>query len=251
VRARTPDVTKRVSHMPTTGRGAHRRPPDHTRTRRTLTVLLALVATGGTAWLALSAGARDRTDSAPLPAAAEVGASAARADTAALQGCKKVVTLARGAVKAATPAYSHWANHVRAQLDYDAGAATIEQTRARWAATKATADADIADFRTALTAFQAARGECAEATGVPADQADVLTSCRSELRAASTAVTAAGGVVDDWAAHVAMMKGKEHTDPAQYGRMWRDMVNAAPDNLGRFASASLNLMDYVECPRPT
>jgi hypothetical protein len=250
VRARTPDVTKRVSHMPRTGRGAHRRPPDHTRTRRALTVLLALVATGGTAWLALSAGARDRADPGPLPAAA-VAAPAARADVAALQGCTKAVTLARSAVKAATPAYSHWANHVRAQLDLDAGAATLEQTRARWAATKATADADIADFRTALTAFQAARGGCAEATGVPADQADVLTSCRSELGAASSAVTAATAVVDDWSAHVEMMKGKEHTDPQQYGRMWRDMVNAAPDDLGRFASASLDLMDNAECPRPT
>jgi hypothetical protein len=209
------------------------------------------VATGGTAWLALSAGARDRADPAPLPAAAEVSAPAARAETAAVQGCTKAVTLARSAVKAATPAYSHWANHVRAQLDFDAGAATLEQTRERWAATKATADADIAGFRTALTAFQAARAACGEPAGLAADQADVVTSCRSELGAASDAVATAATVVDDWAAHVEMMKGKEHTDPAQYGRMWRDMVNAAPGNLGRFASASLNLMDHVECPRPT
>lgn len=90
-----------------------------------------------------------------------------------------------------------------------------------------------------------------------ADEAEVLTACQSELGAASSAVTSAGAVVDDWAAHVEMMKGREakgtgdHTDPAQYGRMWRDMVAAAPDNLGRFATASLNLMDHVECPRPT
>jgi hypothetical protein len=214
-------------------------------------VLLALVATGGTAWLVLTASARDRAEPAPLRTGTEVGVPASRVDAAALQGCGKAVTLARSAVKAATPSFSHWASHVRAQLDYDAGAATLEQTQARWAATKATADADIAGFRTARTAFEGARGGCAEATGVPADQADVLTSCRSELGAAATAVTAAGGVVDDWGAHVEMMKGKEHTDPAQYGRMWRDMVTAAPDNLGRFASASLNLMDHVECPRPT
>jgi hypothetical protein len=65
-----------------------------------------------------------------------------------------------------------------------------------------------------------------------------------------TAVTAAKAVVDDWRAHVAMMKGKEHTDPTQYGRMWRDMVRAAPPNLDRFAQASLDLSDHTGCPRP-
>jgi hypothetical protein len=79
----------------------------------------------------------------------------------------------------------------------------------------------------------------------------VLTGCRSEFVAVSAAVAAAKGVVDDWSAHVVMMKGKEHTDPLQYGRMWRDMVRAAPANLARFADASLELRNHVDCPRPS
>jgi hypothetical protein len=77
-----------------------------------------------------------------------------------------------------------------------------------------------------------------------------MAVCRSDFAAVSAAVTAAKAVVDDWAAHVEMMKGKEHTDPQQYGQMWRDMVKAAPTDLGRFADASLELRKHVDCPRP-
>jgi hypothetical protein len=77
-----------------------------------------------------------------------------------------------------------------------------------------------------------------------------VNGCRSELASASAAVTAGKAVVDDWAAHVTMMKGKEHSDPLQYGRMWRDMVRAAPANLDRFAQASLELTGHTACPRP-
>jgi hypothetical protein len=164
----------------------------------------------------------------------------------ATQSCMTTVARAHDVVAAAQPSYSHWAGHVRAQLDYDAGTATLEHTRARWASTKATADADLAGFATAYGAFQAVQDGCGSQT--PDDS--VASDCRSEFASASSAVTAAKAVVDDWAAHVEMMKGKEHTDPAQYGRMWRDMVRAAPPDLDRFAQASLDLSDHTGCPRP-
>jgi len=236
--------------VPPARRAVHRRQPDHARGRVVITVLLALLATGGTAWLVLTSSAPARVDPVPLRAATQV-------DPAAVQECSTAVARARDAVKAAQPSYSHWAGHVRAQIDYDAGTATLEQTRERWAATKATGDADIAGFRTALAAFDAVRGGCAQRPGAAeavsvggVAQDPVLTTCRAEFGFASAAVSAAGAVVDDWSAHVEMMKGKEHTDPVQYGRMWRDMVNAAPADLDRFARASLDLTRIVDCPRP-
>ncbi len=57
----------------------------------------------------------------------------------------------------------------------------------------------------------------------------------------TVAVAAAGAMVDDWSHHVEMMKDREHSDPAQYGRRWRAMVAAAPVNLDRFARGSLEL----------
>ena len=77
-----------------------------------------------------------------------------------------------------------------------------------------------------------------------------MTQCRTEFAAVSAAVVAAKAVVDDWAAHVAMMKGEEHYGADEYGRMWRDMVAEAPADLDRFATASLAVSDHADCPRP-
>lgn len=235
-------------HVPPVA-GRHRRNDDG-KGRRIVTVLLAIVATGGLATLILTSAGGSRDDPAPGPAAPSTApvdqVAAVREVTRA---CETAVATARNAVAAARPSYSHWAGHVRAQLDYDAGTATLEQTRARWASTKATADADLAAFATAYAAYDAAKDGCAE-RAAPADQDPVMTECRSVFAPASAAVAAGRAVVDDWTAHVEMMKGKEHADPAQYGQMWRDMVRNAPANLDRFAKASLALADAAGCPRP-
>ena len=221
--------------------------------RRFVMVLLGLVAVGGLA-AALSISAGRGPDPVPARAVASAVPVADRPTEASVRACETAVARARDAVAAARPSYSHWSGHVHAQLDYDAGTATLEQTRERWASTKATADADLADFARAYAAFEAVQDGCAPPPGQaagPGDQDDVMTQCRSEFVSVATAVAAAKAVVDDWAAHVEMMKGKEHTDPAQYGRMWRDMVRAAPPDLARFAQASLAMSDHVDCPRPS
>jgi hypothetical protein len=230
------------------GRGAHRRPD--ARGRRAVTVLLALVAAAGTSALVFTSVAGNRADPQPVRVAPTAAPVTVPADEHA---CEVTVARAREVVVAAQPSFSHWSGHVRAEVDLDAGRATLEQTRARWAATKATADADLADFATAYSAFEAVQDGCAD-RAAQADRAVVpsptMAECRTEFAALSTAVTAAKAVVDDWSAHVEMMKGKEHTDPAQYGRMWHDMVAAAPTNLARFSEASLELTNHVDCPRP-
>jgi hypothetical protein len=229
------------------GRGAHRGIDDR-RGRRVVTVLLALVAAGAAFAVVFGSVAGNRPE--PVPLRVETTATA---DPAATRACEVTVARGRDAVAAAQPSYSHWAGHVRAQIDYDNKVATLEQTRTRWAATKATADADIAQFRRAFDAYDAVRDGCADRPGAvqPGDADPVMAVCRSDFAAVSAAVTAAKAVVDDWAAHVEMMKGKEHTDPQQYGQMWRDMVKAAPTDLGRFADASLELRKHVDCPRPS
>jgi hypothetical protein len=233
--------------------------------RRLVTVLLAFVAAGGVATLlVVSVGrdqdlVRDGTSAAPAVDRAAV--------EAATRACQVAVARARDAVAAARPSFSHWSGHVRAQRDYDAGTATIEQTRERWATTRATADADLADFAAAYSAYEAVQDGCAESPGQdsrrqappgqsPPGQASdegqdpALAMCRTEFVAVSAAAAAAKAVVDDWAAHVAMMKGKEHYGAEEYGQMWRDMVAAAPADLEAFTRASLAMSDYVDCPRP-
>ena len=229
------------------GRGAHGGIDDR-RGRRVVTVLLALVAAGAVVAVVFGSVAGNRPE--PVPLRVEATATV---DPVATRACELAVARGRDAVAAAQPSYSHWAGHVRAQIDYDNKVATLEQTRARWAATKATADADIAQFRRAFDAYDAVRDGCADRPGAvqPGDADPVMAVCRSDYAAVSAAVAAAKAVVDDWAAHVEMMKGKEHTDPQQYGQTWRDMVKAAPTDLARFADASLELHKHVDCPRPS
>jgi hypothetical protein len=219
--------------------------------------LLVLVTVAGLATALVLSPAGRPTDLPPAPAASPTAAAGA-ATGAALRACERVVATGRDTVDAARPSFSHWAGHVRAQLDYDAGAATLEQTRERWATTKATADADLADFARADAAFGAVRNGCAPEPGrvllaggpTPADRDPVMVACRGEFESVSAAVAAAEAVVADWAAHVAMMKGKEHYGAHEYGRMWRDMVEAAPARLDRFARTSLAMSDHADCPHP-
>ena len=265
---------------PRWGRGRHRkrvrRRPRRARVLRVLGVVL-LVAGAGAAVGAVWPAARPAVPIAgpsPAPPSTPTAAPAAPVDpaAAALQACATAVARGRAAVDAAQPSYSHWAAHVRAQLDLDAGLATLDQARERWAATRATADADLAGFTTVYAAFPPVRDGCAvpaavspaavtvpsaapapdvrdRRPGAPTDP--VLAGCRTEFAAVDAAVTAAKAVVDDWAAHVAMMKDKAHTDPQQYGRRWHEMVAAASVHLDGFARATLAMDEHTGCPAPS
>ena len=63
----------------------------------------------------------------------------------------------------------------------------------------------------------------------------VAAQCSQRAAAQATALQAGDAVVADWRAHVEMMQNKPHTDPNAYGKMWRDMVNAAPPHLDGFS----------------
>lgn len=243
------------------GRGRHRR--QVRRDRRAVAGLLALVAAGGVAAAVALSASPGRTGPGPAPAASGAPAAAPEPVSAAspLQACAATVAAGRAAIAAARPARDHWAEHVQAQLDYDAGTATLARTRERWAASKATAEADLAGFATAHAAFGAVRDGCGPADAavravsrpVAEGQPDAdatLARCRDELGPVVAAEDAAKAVVDDWAAHVAMMKDKAHIDPRQYGHMWHEMVAAAPADLDRFATATRAADQHSGCPAP-
>jgi hypothetical protein len=228
-------------------RGVHRRRRPGGRGRIVGTVLLVLAVAGGITLFALTREARQPAD--PVPVRAETAVAAAA--VAAVAECSMSVALGRDAVEAARSSYSNWAGHVRAQIDLDAGTITREQAWARWTDTMATGDADIAEFRAARDIFDAQRDGCAQRPEwASADGDPMLVDCRSEFDAVSTAVAAAGGVVDEWAQHLEMMKAEEQVDPAQYGQRWRAMVESAPTVLDGLSQTSLELTQHANCPRP-
>jgi hypothetical protein len=168
---------------------------------------------------------------------------------AALADCVRAVERGERVVLAAGTVHGNWSGHVRAQLDYDAGTATLEQTRERWAATKATADADLLAFTTAVVEYRPGAAACAalRAADLPERWQQPAVQCQVRDAGLATAVGAGEAVVGDWAAHVAMMKDKSHTEPTQYGRMWDEMVAAAPPNIAAFGTARDALTGVPGC----
>ena len=75
----------------------------------------------------------------------------------------------------------------------------------------------------------------------------VAAACSARASVTATAVQASEAVVGDWRAHVEMMQNKPHTDPNAYGKMWRDMVTAAPPHLDAFAAARDTLNQQPAC----
>lgn len=233
--------------------------------RRTAAVVAAvvlggLVVVGGVA-LARGVGAgaepvgaqaapESRADVSPAagsgPAVAEV---ADDGTPAALADCARAVERGERVVRAAGTVHGNWSGHVRAQLDYDAGTATLEETRERWAATKATADADLAAFTAAVDQYRPGAAACAalRAADLPEPWQQPAVQCQVRDAGLATAVAAGEAVVGDWAAHVAMMKDRSHTEPTQYGRMWDEMVAAAPPHIAAFGTARDALAGVPGC----
>jgi hypothetical protein len=173
----------------------------------------------------------------------------ADAPPAALADCVRAVELGERVVRAAGTVHGNWSGHVQAQLDYDAGTATVEQTRERWAATKATADADLAAFTAAVDEYRPGAAACAalRAADLPEAWQQPAVQCQVRDAGLVTAVAAGEAVVGDWAAHVAMMKDRSHTEPSQYGRMWEEMVAAAPPHIAAFGAARDALAGVPGC----
>jgi hypothetical protein len=73
-------------------------------------------------------------------------------------------------------------------------------------------------------------------------------SCAARDKALS-AVASTGGVVhSQWAAHLAMMADKTHTDAGAYHHRWVTMVAQAKGPLKRYAAAAAALSRAPVCP---
>ena len=217
---------------------------------------LALLAAGGVLWASLDRPSRATTvanqveSSAPAsPAPAGSATADPTAPPAALLAC--VGSLERGAAvtTAADASRDHWGTHVRAQTDYDAGAITRQQMLDTFAATKASGPADLAAFDAAKAEYTPVSSGCAglDPNAMGPRWQPVATQCGQRAAGMTAAMQAGDAVVADWRAHVEMMQNKPHTDPNVYGKMWRDMVNAAPPHLDGFTTARDALNQEPPC----
>lgn len=202
-----------------------------------------LLAVGGVIWATMERPTR-ATTVANQVASATAGdpsgtAGPAAAAPPALAACVDILQRGAAVVAAADASRDHWGTHVRAQTDYDAGAISKQQMLDRFAATKAAGPADLAAFDAAEAAYRPVDSGCAGLDPNALDERwrPVAAQCTQRAAGLATALQAGEAVVGDWRAHVQMMQNKPHTDPNAYGKMWRDMVNAAPPHLDGFTAA--------------
>lgn len=204
-----------------------------------------LLAAGGVIWATAGQPTRATTVANQVDSAAVATPSGAaavpagNAPPAQLAACAD--TLQRGAavITAADLSRDHWGTHVRAQFDHDAGAISRQQMLDLFAATKAAGPADLAAYDAATAQYEPVSSGCAgmDPNGVGEQWHPVAAQCSQRAAGMAPALQAGAAVVADWRAHVQMMQNKPHTDPNAYGKMWRDMVNAAPPHLDGFATA--------------
>jgi hypothetical protein len=240
--------------------GRHAQQPGRLDRRRTVLVAvgagLALLLAGALTWGMTSSPAPTpaaaRSEPSPgtpaAPNAAEPGAEG-NTPPAALVSCARAEESGTAVVETAVASRNHWGDHVKAQLDYDAGTITAKQMVDIFAATRQAGPADLASYDTARAQFQPQADACTglDAAGMAERWRPVAAECTTRAGQLATAVQASDAVVGDWRAHVAMMQNKPHTDRDEYGKMWRDMIVAAPPHLQGYTAARDALNQLPPC----
>jgi hypothetical protein len=152
---------------------------------------------------------------------------------------------------AAAASARDWGTHTGAQVNLDAGKWTLAQAKAAWAASKAHGAADLRQFAAAKAATRTEVGVTA-CPSVTADTASTQLaadgrSCAARDRSLAAVLSTGAVVHSQWAAHLAMMADKTHTDAGAYHQRWATMVAQAKTPLQRYAAAATALSRAPVC----
>src|SRR5512133_44525 len=231
-----------------------------------LVALVIIVAGGasGRAWHNQNDRAADRagapssttTTTTSSPTSSPSTTSTSTAEEQARATAQKAVAACAAEVKAgqavaakAAVSAAHWATHTGAQLKLDSGAYTLAQTKAAWAASKATGPQDVREFVAADRAYRAVDGKCGSVAAA-ADGTDVApqaVACATRGSALAR-VDKTGAVVNgQWAAHLDMMANKAHYVTIAYRAKWDGMVRAAQPALAAYRAAVAILRQAPGC----
>lgn len=168
----------------------------------------------------------------------------------ALAACAATITAREQLARAAAASARDWSTHTGAQRRLDSGEWTVAQAKAAWASSKAHGSADVKQFAAAAAAVEAADSTACRAVvtdTASTSLADRGTACTAREKAL-VSVASAGSVVNaQWAAHIAMMADKAHTDQGDYHDRWVTMVAEAPAPLKRYAAAAAALERAPAC----
>jgi hypothetical protein len=159
----------------------------------------------------------------------------------ALEACQAKVRAADEVIKQGTTGVEHWAGHIQAQKDGNAGKITPEQMKAQFKATRVKGPGDLQRYDDARSTYQDLDGSCDEVAGGDSVVAAALADCNERSKAQKPLMAATNAAMKDWRTHLAFMqRNKLHKagTPAQALQTWLSQYDAAPKNIRAFENAS-------------
>jgi hypothetical protein len=183
--------------------------------------------------------------SSPSPSVTTDPASAAAQK--AFEACQAKVQAADEVIKQGKTGVEHWAGHIQAQKDGNAGKITPEEMKARFKATRLKGPGDLERYNNALSAYKDLDGSCGEQEAADSVVAAALADCNTRSKAQKPLMSATDAAMDDWKGHLTFMQRNavhQAGTPSQALQTWLDQYNAAPKNLNAFKKAT----DSFEAP---
>jgi hypothetical protein len=183
--------------------------------------------------------------SSPSPSVTTDPASAAAQK--AFEACQAKVQAADEVIKQGKTGVEHWAGHIQAQKDGNAGKITPEEMKARFKATRLKGPGDLERYNDALSAYKDLDGSCGEQEAADSVVAAALADCNTRSKAQKPLMSATDAAMDDWKGHLTFMQRNavhQAGTPSQALQTWLDQYNAAPKNLNAFKKAT----DSFEAP---
>lgn len=147
-----------------------------------------------------------------------------------LASCQARVRSADRVITAAEPGAKHWAEHVGAQYDADAGRMTVTQLNDVFSKTRVLAPDDLSSYNDAVASYNRIAGPC---TGIQATGKvkAALAACAARAVAQRSVLTAADLVLKDWGTHAASMTRSRDGRVDDAARVWIKQYQAAPVHL--------------------
>ena len=151
--------------------------------------------------------------------------------------CQDQVRAVDRVLKAADVGIGHWAEHVQAQTDANAGRISARKMDAIFTRTRLDGPDDVAAYDQALDDLDPGSDRCDEPKGLTGPVGNKIKDCADRDRAQLPVLAAARDGMDDWESHLAAMRRSRmgHVDDAQgvWVRAWR----AAPKHISTHEAA--------------
>lgn len=185
------------------------------------------------------------TKSSPSPTTPARTASSDEQSARLLKACRKKVTAGDEVLAAARRGMRHWAQHVEAQTDADAGKITVAAMNATFRRTRLAGPGDTRRYDHAAQTLRRSKGSCEDKAGVPKKIAKQLAACAERRRAQVPVLAAAEKGMADWKRHLSDMRLADHGRLSHPSQRWRQTYAAAPTRIRAYERA----VDHFDAPR--